>query len=103
MTGHGVSRAICVLAAVTSVSAQANEVRYHCGDGVSLSATFTGGASGGGSASLAFPSGAALTLPQAPSADGGRYANGGTEFWIKERSATLTQNGRATTCKTNQP
>jgi membrane-bound inhibitor of C-type lysozyme len=39
------------------------------------------------------------TLPQALSADGGRYAQGDVEFWIKGNGATLTRAGRSTTCK----
>ena len=39
------------------------------------------------------------TLPQAISADGGRYTQGDVEFWIKGNGATLTRAGRSTTCK----
>jgi membrane-bound inhibitor of C-type lysozyme len=39
-------------------------------------------------------------LPQVLSADGGRYANDGVEFWIKGRDATLTRDGRRQTCST---
>jgi membrane-bound inhibitor of C-type lysozyme len=38
------------------------------------------------------------TLPQALSADGGRYVQGDVEFWIKGKGATLTRGGRSTTC-----
>jgi membrane-bound inhibitor of C-type lysozyme len=31
-----------------------------------------------------------VSLPQAPSADGGRYADSGVEFWIKGKTARLT-------------
>ena len=41
-----------------------------------------------------------LSLPQVLSADGGRYANAGIEFWIKGQSATLTMNGVKETCST---
>ena len=33
------------------------------------------------------------TLPQALSADGGRYTPGDVEFWIKGNGATLTRAG----------
>ncbi len=39
-----------------------------------------------------------LALPQVMSADGGRYANGKVEFWIKGQGATLTRNGKSETC-----
>jgi membrane-bound inhibitor of C-type lysozyme len=32
------------------------------------------------------------------SADGGRYANGKVEFWIRGKGATLTRNGGSETC-----
>ncbi len=49
---------------------------------------------------LTFDTGRELALPQVLSADGGRYANAGIEFWIKGRSATLTMNGVKKTCST---
>jgi membrane-bound inhibitor of C-type lysozyme len=39
-------------------------------------------------------------LPQALSADGGRYAGGDMEFWIKGNMARLTRAGAATDCTT---
>ena len=42
---------------------------------------------------------ASLTLPQVVSADGGRYAAGDIEFWIKGNSATLTRSGKSETCE----
>jgi membrane-bound inhibitor of C-type lysozyme len=41
------------------------------------------------------------TLPQALSADGGRYMRDDVEFWIKEEGATLTRAGKSTTCRTS--
>lgn len=81
--------------------AQAASAAYKCEDGVSLTAVFEGGLSSPGSATLTFADGGVMKLPQAMSADGGRYVGGGTEFWIKGRGATLTQGGRATTCTTH--
>ena len=45
--------------------------------------------------------GKTTVLPQRRSADGGRYAKGGIQFWIKGRSATLMRQGKATHCETN--
>ena len=42
-----------------------------------------------------------VILPQRRSADGGRYARGRTQFWIKGRSAMLTRDGKTTNCETN--
>jgi len=42
----------------------------------------------------------AITLPQALSADGGRYLGKHIEFWIKGNNATLTRAGKVTTCAT---
>ncbi|MFD0465857.1 MliC family protein [Microvirga aerilata] len=39
------------------------------------------------------------TLPQAISADGGRYRQRNVEFWIKGNEATLTRAGKSTTCR----
>jgi membrane-bound inhibitor of C-type lysozyme len=39
-------------------------------------------------------------LPQVISADGGRYADNGVEFWIKGKNATLTRGGGSETCST---
>lgn len=81
-------------------AAAATKATYKCQDGARLMATFVDGASGSGGVELAFSGGETINVPQAPSADGGRYAGGGVEFWIKGRSATLTRAGRATTCET---
>jgi len=45
--------------------------------------------------------GKTVILPQRRSADGGRYARGGIQFWIKGRAATLTRQGKTTNCETN--
>jgi membrane-bound inhibitor of C-type lysozyme len=34
-----------------------------------------------------------------PSADGGRYADGGIEFWIKGKTAKFTRGGAVTECR----
>ena len=79
--------------------AAAAEASYRCKDGTRLSATFKGDPMIPGTATLAFADGTVMTLPQALSADGGRYVSGATEFWIKGSGATLTRNGKATTCR----
>lgn len=45
--------------------------------------------------------GKTVILPQRRSADGGRYARGGIQFWIKGRLAMLTREGKTTRCETN--
>ncbi|MDI9849840.1 MliC family protein [Rhodoblastus sp. 17X3] len=71
-----------------------------CSGGDRPAARFVSSASGAqrGSVTLTFDAGREITLPQAISADGGRYAGNGVEFWIKGRSATLTRNGVSETC-----
>lgn len=41
---------------------------------------------------------ARVALPQAISADGGRYAGDKIEFWIKGNTATLGRGGASETC-----
>ena len=79
-------------------SASAAGVSYRCSDGTALHAVFHG-LGQAGSVQLTFGGrGRSMTLSQAPSADGGRYANGDSEFWIKGTSARLTRQGIATEC-----
>ena len=81
-------------------AAIAKGVKYKCEDGSHLTATFTPPGDGFGTADLVFAgSGDTYTLPQALSADGGRYADENTEFWIKGKSAKLTRNGSSTNCE----
>jgi membrane-bound inhibitor of C-type lysozyme len=95
-------RAVCLLVVATGSvgSAKAAEIRYVCDDRRTLAVAFTAPASGPGSARLSFPDAPDLTLPQIVSADGERYADGDTEFWIKGQAATLTRSGAATACRT---
>lgn len=84
-------------AAATPAAMAAEPVHYVCADKTEFSATFQ---TSPGAAELVFAgSGEKMSLPQAPSADGGRYVKGDTEFWIKGRDATLTRGDRKTTCK----
>lgn len=89
------------LALIATVnSASATEAAYRCADGTSLRAVFS--APGPlGSVRLTFAGNKkVVTLPQVLSADGGRYAEGNVEFWIKGNTARLTRAGAATQCKT---
>jgi membrane-bound inhibitor of C-type lysozyme len=83
-------------------SAFAVETVYRCADGTSLMAIFSAPGPTG-TVRLTFAGQARhLKLPQVPSADGGRYADGATEFWIKGNAARLTRKGAATECKAHQ-
>jgi membrane-bound inhibitor of C-type lysozyme len=81
-------------------SAWAAEAAYRCTDGTAVRAVFSAPGPAG-SVRLAF-AGQRLPviLPQAPSADGGRYYDGDVEFWIKGKTARLTRTGAMTECKT---
>jgi membrane-bound inhibitor of C-type lysozyme len=81
-------------------SALAAEAAYRCADGTAVRAAFS---APGPAQSVRLTFGgtkAAVMLPQAPSADGGRYADVSVEFWIKGKTARLTRGGTATECKT---
>lgn len=80
--------------------AHATEARYTCGGGAKLTARFSPPSTEMGSVALTFATGETIVLPQAMSADGGRYADKGVEFWIKGDNATLTRNGGGETCST---
>ncbi len=81
-------------------SALATEAAYRCADGTAVRAAFSAPGPAG-SVKLSFAkTREAVTLPQAPSADGGRYADAGIEFWIKGKTARLTRAGTTTDCKT---
>lgn len=87
--------------ALLASPALATEANYSCADGTELKAVFSPPDASPGSAVLTFAGSATeITLPQALSADGGRYTDADMEFWIKGNEATLTRAGKATTCKT---
>ncbi|MFO1148007.1 MAG: MliC family protein [Alsobacter sp.] len=100
------SAALALLTAALALSAAtlafATQARFRCDDGTRLTASFSGGAESPGSVVLRFAGGRMLTLPQVPSADGGRYQAGAAEFWTKGQGATLTQGGKATTCRVHR-
>jgi membrane-bound inhibitor of C-type lysozyme len=80
--------------------AGATEAHYTCSGGGKLSANFSPPDAAKGEVKLTFDTGRELSLPQVLSADGGRYANAGIEFWIKGKTATLTMSGVKETCST---
>src|ERR1700761_24183 len=85
----------------SATSASAASASYRCSDGTAVRAVFHG-LSQTGSVQLSFAGqGRPITLRQAPSADGGRYVGGGTEFWIKGTTAQLTRKGAVTECRTS--
>ncbi|HXI07899.1 MAG TPA: MliC family protein [Bradyrhizobium sp.] len=84
----------------TANSAFAAQAAYRCTDGTAVRAVFSAPGPTG-SVRLTFAGNKrSATLPLSPSADGGRYADGGMEFWIKGKTARLTRAGAETECKT---
>ncbi|WP_296713688.1 MliC family protein [Rhodoblastus sp.] len=98
------SKRACFAGVVTILTiagqAGATEAPYTCSGGAKLTARFSPPGTEMGTVALIFATGETITLPQVISADGGRYAGNGVEFWIKGRSATLTRNGVSETCST---
>lgn len=88
------------VAAEAAASAPAKSFAYHCADGTKVTARFSSPDQPDGFVDLTLADGKAVTLPQAVSADGGRYTKDDIEFWIKGNGATLTIAGKATTCET---
>ena len=92
---------VCISFSILPTTGFATDVKYRCADGSQLTAQFTLPGDGVGMAFLVFAkSGDAYSLPLAPSADGSRYSDGSTEFWITGKSAKLTRDHRSTTCET---
>ncbi len=94
------TRLAAMAACVSATGAAfATEARYKCSGGARLTAQFSPPGAANSHVVLTFAgSGNRMVLPQVMSADGGRYADGGTEFWIKGRSASLTRDGKSETC-----
>ncbi|TDR94740.1 MliC family protein [Enterovirga rhinocerotis] len=87
------------LSVVAAGAAQATEAQYECSGGTRLLAQFSPPGAPNGHVVLTFTgSDRKLRLPQAMSADGGRYVGDGIEFWIKGRGATLTRGDQRETC-----
>ena len=72
------------------------QARFACAEGRSIDATFIH--TGASRVQLAFSDGRRMTLPQAVSADGGRYADKAESivFWNKGQGAFFEENGRTT-------
>lgn len=68
---------------------------YHCANGTTLTATFSQKPA---QVTLALAGGKTIVLPQALSADGGRYAAKNNEFWSVGNGATLKLGGKTTKC-----
>lgn len=95
---------LCWLTLATSMmtigGAAATEADYACSDGSKLMADFSPPGQTPGEVKLSIDgSPDLLVLPQAVSADGGRYEKEDIEFWIKGRDATLTRQGKTVICK----
>ena len=100
---HMTVRILLVAAALVAASTDASQAataRYQCSGGTRLTANFSPPSLKSGRVVLRIAgSPGAIALPQAMSADGGRYADNRMEFWIKGTSATLTSGGRSETCQ----
>lgn len=88
-----------VAALCAATPAAATEARYTCSGGTTVQAVFSPPSATKGRVTLTFAKGDTITLPQARSADGGRYAGKGVTFWIKGNTATLERKGRRETCE----
>ena len=74
-------------------------VHYICEDGTRLAIAYSApGATPGTAVLRILGTGKEIKLEQAPSADGGRYTGGSTEFWDKGQTASYTQDGTALNC-----
>jgi membrane-bound inhibitor of C-type lysozyme len=100
MTTKSIALLASMLLASAAGTAQAATATYQCSDGTMLTANFSPPSAGLGRAVLNIADQGRVALPQQPSADGGRYANGRMEFWIKGNGATLTRQGHSETCHT---
>jgi membrane-bound inhibitor of C-type lysozyme len=86
-------------AADGAVAQDPKPAHYSCADGTKLQAIFSPPSTSMGSVKLVYAGSSTETLPQAISADGGRYRQRNVEFWIKGNEATLTRAGKSTTCR----
>jgi membrane-bound inhibitor of C-type lysozyme len=100
--GWALTTALFLGGAHGAVAHDHKPVHYTCADGTKLQATFSPPSTSMGSVKFVYAgSSTETTLPQALSADGGRYMQGDVEFWIKGEGATLTRAGKSTTCRTS--
>jgi len=102
--GHGLRAPLLALVALTAFAeaAYATEAKFKCSSGTQVHARFSGPGVTPGFVVLTI-AGAPdqIRLPQVLSADGGRYAEGDIEFWVKGRGATLTRRAIGETCETD--
>jgi membrane-bound inhibitor of C-type lysozyme len=90
----------CLVVLSPVSSALAATAAYRCADGTAVRAVFSAPGPAG-SVRLTFAGQKPpVMLPQAPSADGGRYQDADVEFWIKGKTARLTRAGVTTECTT---
>ena len=83
--GTSVLAALLTAAAAGAPAQAPRPVDYTCADGTRVTATFSPPGNAMGSVKLAYAgSSSEVTLPQAVSADGGRYVRGDVEFWIRD-------------------
>jgi membrane-bound inhibitor of C-type lysozyme len=90
----------CILLMGPASSAWAIEANYRCADGTTVNAVFSAPGHTGSVQLTISRQAKSVELPQALSADGGRYADGDMEFWIKGKAARLTRAGMAVDCTT---
>jgi len=83
-------------AAQTSPVPRVIDARFACAEGKSVHATFVNGAAS--SVRLVLSDGRKLSLPQARSGSGARYANGDGSFvfWNKGKTAFIEEGGKTT-------
>jgi membrane-bound inhibitor of C-type lysozyme len=83
-------------------AAHATETHYECAGGTRVVAQFSPPNAAKGQVVLTFEgSGSRTILPQARSADGGRYVGDRIEFWVKGNTARLTRGSVSETCTTD--
>jgi membrane-bound inhibitor of C-type lysozyme len=97
----GLASALVAVDLAAADGSAARSFAYQCEDGTRLTASFSPPGEAEGSARIAFVDGETTVLPQAVSADGGRYVKDDVEFWIKGKGAMLTIAGKTTNCVTS--
>jgi membrane-bound inhibitor of C-type lysozyme len=90
----------CIMLIGPVSSAWATGAHYRCADGTTVTAVFSAPGHAGSVRLTFLRKAKSAELPQVLSADGGRYADGDMEFWIKGKTARLTRAGAGTDCTT---
>jgi membrane-bound inhibitor of C-type lysozyme len=88
----------CLILLAAHSQAGPNHVTYRCEKGQSLQVTFLiqSDIHPDGVATVIFPDGKTLTLPQVISASGARYSDGKTTFWTKGEGAFVEEHDKVT-------